>query len=178
MPRPATWRPISTRSDERHPSKPCVSLFRPQIEHLHQERWNLAELEAALTRTKGATFAAALASTAPGSALTGRERVAAEAISESRWRGQSARQATPSTGNPCAARTRCLRPPAALASAAARHPACARTPCSATVCAAEPAAPRAARTHLSPSTTRLAWARYRSGAALPAARTDRLPICG
>jgi hypothetical protein len=51
MPRPATWRRISTRSDERHPRKPCVMLSRPEIEHLNRERSNVAELEAALRRT-------------------------------------------------------------------------------------------------------------------------------
>ena len=95
-----------------------------------------------------------------------------------RWRFQSARPAALSIGTLCAARTRCLRRPAAPVWPAGRHQACERIACSATARAAAPAAPPAARTDPLPPTTQLAWPRHHSVAASAAARIGSLPIYG
>src|SRR5438477_3521860 len=101
-----------------------------------------------------------------------------ESACERRWRCQSAPWATPSPGNPCAVPRRWLRILGAPAWAGDRRRACVRRFCLPVRHAEESAAPRAARTHPSPPTIRLAWPRSRSDTAHSAARNDSVPIYG
>src|SRR5439155_4958535 len=87
-------------------------------------------------------------------------------------------QGLPLAGSLCAAHTRWPRILGAPAWAADRRRACARRSCPQARHAEESAAPRAARTHPSPPTIRLAWPRSRSDTAHSAAQNDSLPNYG
>lgn len=97
---------------------------------------------------------------------------------ESRWHCQNVPWARPSTGNPCAARTRSPQTLAVPASAVAQLRACAHTSSWAAPRAAESAALPAARRSPLPPTIQLASPRFRSDAACWAARRGSISIYG